>query len=835
MFREYWRVLNKRKLTVIFSAILMGLFFVIFTRILAPAPIYSSSCTISFQKEPAIEGLYPWTITWTEGDYLEAQAAIITGDKILEQVAFKLGILAGAGNGNDRNPAPAIEGLKTRITVEREPHTNVLKIIAVDSDPLTAQRIADESAAAYKRYHSEQQTKLIIDAVKYLEEKLAGLYLDLKSSEEAINSISQENRTEYDLLKKKTDSLRVLIVQLEQKKQEALIRKEEKPEEVVILRPALSPSIPLNPPKTVAAGIIGAMIGLVIGLILIPILEASGSSLGAIEAVEETIDTRVLGVIPLADAREITVYLKNRFPGKADKSSFKNFIDLVTHFAPRSTISEGFRVLRTNILSGETKNRIKTIAITSASQGEGKTLVAVNLAISLAQAGLKTLLIEADMRRPAIAKVFGIEERTGLTDIMLGNFPWRDTVKTITDIIMGKMAMDDIMRTPGLDNINIITSGGMPPNPAELIGSESFVNFLKDAKKEYAFIILDSTPVLAAADAAILGEKVDEVFIVYRINVVSGNLLKRAVARLGQVQCNVAGVILNGSKPDTFAYFKGDRIEKHHKGMFSFFRRDSKTGEDEHHDRLDKTSPLFIRGAIILGVVLLLAFAAFYLSGRHPSSKKTQIEKGTIETTTSIKPPEPKETGESGKEPAYPQHSLSDLKSPFQQPAIKAETSHKNASASEINNEPGSFPFSVYLGSFKTKAKAQATVNACKQKGIPGFWVKVNSQEIGVWHRIYAGCFKDRVQAESFIKDHALKDTEVKKTAYANLLGKYKNVNDLNKMIQSLDDLGYSPYAIEGPDSEQKLFVGAFMTSAGAEEQNAELKSRGIECRVVKR
>jgi cell division septation protein DedD len=182
-----------------------------------------------------------------------------------------------------------------------------------------------------------------------------------------------------------------------------------------------------------------------------------------------------------------------------------------------------------------------------------------------------------------------------------------------------------------------------------------------------------------------------------------------------------------------------------------------------------------------------------------------------------------------------PQTRLPDFKSPFQKPELKDEASNKKPSTSEGNNEPGSFPFSVYLGSFKTRAKAQDTVNANKQQGIPGFWVKVNSQEIGVWHRIYAGCFKDRKQAESFIEAYSLKDAEVKKTAYANLIGNYKDINELNKMIQSLADLGYSPYTIEESDAEQKLFVGAFMTSAGAEEQNAELKSRGIESSVVKR
>jgi Mrp family chromosome partitioning ATPase len=108
--------------------------------------------------------------------------------------------------------------------------------------------------------------------------------------------------------------------------------------------------------------------------------------------------------------------------------------------------------------------------------------------------------------------------------MVLGNYPWRDTVKSVTDIIMGKMSPDELMITPGLDNLHIITSGASPPNPAELIDSGTLMDFIGEAKEEYDLIIFDSSPILSTADAAILGTKVDGVLLVYRVGAVSRGL-----------------------------------------------------------------------------------------------------------------------------------------------------------------------------------------------------------------------------------------------------------------------------------------------------------------------
>jgi Mrp family chromosome partitioning ATPase len=411
-----------------------------------------------------------------------------------------------------------------------------------------------------------------------IDKKKGDLKEGLAEVNEKINNM-MEKKLDYNRLKRKVDSYNDMVALLEQKNQEASIRIAEKPEEVTVVKPALLPRSPVNPPKTVATGAIGIIMGLILGLVLGFVLETFDTSLAAIEDVEETLGTQVLGIVVHGDVKTIEAAVKEKDEKDGDQgenslSPFRRSMHLVSHFAPRSVLAESFRALRTNIQFRGVEKNIKTLAITSTSPQEGKTTVACNLAIAMAQAGRRTLLVESDLRKPGISKAFGIEISPGLTDVLLGNYSFGDVVKTVTDIIVGKMNLNDVMFTPGLDNLHIVTCGTMPPNPAELIGSNQLEEFVEEVKRDYDVVILDTPPVLSAADAAILGTKSDAVLLIYRVGSVSRGLLKRSAVQLSQAKCNIIGVVLNDMKAAVSPDFQGF---KYYQYYYSYRER----GEEE--------------------------------------------------------------------------------------------------------------------------------------------------------------------------------------------------------------------------------------------------------------
>ncbi|MFC1494846.1 SPOR domain-containing protein [Thermodesulfobacteriota bacterium] len=1007
--REYWRIIKKRKFVVIITALVLCVFSTFSAIIQAPDPLYTSTCSIRFEKETTLEGLYARTLSWSEGDDIETQLAIITGYPVMTEVAKNMSLIPKEGSIDDPNMNSIVEGLKSKVSVDREEYTNIINISVVDRNPLFAQKMANEVAEAYKKIHSDQQGKRTKEALKYIDDQLNNVRGKLRKSEEDFNRFSQvnqilsidmqsenllirkkeikdeirelnedkselnillsrikkflkapssseidtnfysatatqqyqntnnslvelllkrdtllenyteqypevisarqkivengrkmalllnqqlgiieqkkkdldkeleelnyltnnlmEKKLEYDRLKRELDSFRDMTALLEQKNQEALIRQAEKPEEVVILRKAMPSGSAINPPKVLSTGIMGIIIGIVLGLIVAFIIETFDTSLGAIEDVEETLGAKVLGVLPFTDEKEVLEGIRNGHAKEPDDHTLRKYISLVSHFAPKTMIAESFRALRTNIqFAGETENA-KTLSITSTSPQEGKSMVSINLSISMAQAGLKTLLVGADLRKPMMSKIFGLEESPGLTDILLGSYPWKDTVRTVTDIIMGRMSMDDVMLTPGMDNLNIITCGGIPPNPAELIDSKRLDEFIEEAKKEYDIIIFDSTPVLSTADAAILGKKVDGVLIVYRIGSVSKGLLKRTSIQLDQVNCNVLGVVLNGMKPDISPDFPGYKYyqyysyygegetgeEKESKGILSFLSGLIGKGIDPRSDEVStarkvkkkkgKSFPKFlIAGIALVFIAVGILWQSGVIDPFSASNREIRDGNGNSKSVKTQPGPTP----------------YKDEKKPAVQAAVKAPAADENmpleeekSETEEISIEPvieevkverekpeypsGSFPYSIYFGSFKTKEKAENAIDIYTGKGLSPYRVRVDFKEKGIWYRVYSGHFGKPEEAEFVINSKDLKDASIKKTEFASLVEVYMDEDNMEDNLILIEEKGYSPYVIEFNNGNYALFVGAFIGNEAAENFNTDLLSEGIQSRVVGR
>lgn len=337
---------------------------------------------------------------------------------------------------------------------------------------------------------------------------------------------------------------------LNKKHQEAMIREAENIEEVKIVKPALEPSKPINPPKVKENFLLGLIIGLAMGVVFAFLIETFDTSIGAIEEVEEFLRVPVLGLVPHVTPQEIKAVIQEKYGGDIDPETLQRDARLISHFAPKSNLAESYRTVRTNVNFASLEKGIQSIVLTSSSPQEGKTSTIVNLAITMAQSGRKVLLVEGDLRKPVIAKMFGLPSSEGLTDAIHADFEWKKCVRTIADMMAGKMTVDEILKTPGIDNLNLLPAGTIPPNPAELISSQYVNDLISEAKKEYDYVFIDAPPLLSAADAAVLSSKADGVVMVYRVGKIPRGALKRAKSQLEHVKANVIGVVLNGLRAE---------------------------------------------------------------------------------------------------------------------------------------------------------------------------------------------------------------------------------------------------------------------------------------------
>jgi len=212
---------------------------------------------------------------------------------------------------------------------------------------------------------------------------------------------------------------------------------------------------------------------------------------------------------------------------------------LITISNPRSPIAEAYRTLRTNLEFSNLDKTLRTLLVTSAGAEEGKSTMLANLAVTIAQSGKRVILVDADLRRPTQRQIFGLKDNAGLTD----------------------MARDDAARAQpplqdsGVPNLQVLTSGQLPPNPAEILGSKRMSEILAALVEQSDIVLLDAPPVLAVTDAAVLSGKVDGVLLVVSAGKTKRENAKKAQAQLEKINARIIGVVVNNVQAEKGASY----------------------------------------------------------------------------------------------------------------------------------------------------------------------------------------------------------------------------------------------------------------------------------------
>jgi Mrp family chromosome partitioning ATPase len=214
----------------------------------------------------------------------------------------------------------------------------------------------------------------------------------------------------------------------------------------------------------------------------------------------------------------------------------------------------------------------KVVLFTSSEQQEGKSTVIANVAISMAQLGKKTVLVECNLRRPTLFKRLGLKREPGVTDILLGKAAWKDAMNGPTDVIAGGLDVDKLLKMPGLDNLRIITAGHPIDNISEILNSRAFDAFIAALKAEFDIVLLDCPPVLPVPDAATLVSRVDGAVLIYKVGQTSRDVLRMAKARLDHANARILGIVLNQITAEeqvgASAYHFREYVETKPKGPF---------------------------------------------------------------------------------------------------------------------------------------------------------------------------------------------------------------------------------------------------------------------------
>ena len=318
---------------------------------------------------------------------------------------------------------------------------------------------------------------------------------------------------------------------LTQKLEETRITEAGQKETVRIVDRAIEPEYPVSPKKARNL-LLGAILGLGLGVGLTFLMEYLDNSIKNPEILEK-MGLSILAIIPEISEKEVlskvAVTNGKKKNGKALSLDKPSEARLVTHIDPKSPVSEAYRTLRTNIQFQQIKSKDNSLMVTSSTPKEGKSTTIANLAITMAQMGSKTLLVDTDLRRPVVHSIFNEKKDRG-----------------ITNFLMGKMEFDEVVKPTFVDNLYIVTSGPLPPNPSELLGSTEMDEFIRHAKENFDIVLFDSPPVIAVTDAAILSTKVGGTILVIKAHQTDKNGVLRAKSLLDNVNAHMVGCVLNG-------------------------------------------------------------------------------------------------------------------------------------------------------------------------------------------------------------------------------------------------------------------------------------------------
>jgi|GEM_PF-1789913 len=592
---DYWKVLLRRK-WVLLLAFVAAVGSTVFYTNLQPV-IYRTSALVRVRppqfaaRLPGAEATnwYPWELSTTE-------IRVIESADVAQRAAQKMGWIKPESSSSDINREVArIQGMYSATLEEN----SFIEITATGQERDVLADVVNKVTEAYGEFDLDEKSKQARKAVEDLGKRKEELDNALKRLEDSRKQFLADHpelglgmslsaqlidleARQKEMLKRYTSShpeviqlnQRVLAIKaklavipssdtdLERINRELRINEElyssinRQYEEAKIalsnvvsyvsaVDRAVPPVKPISPNEKLNL-VLGGFLGLFLGLALAFLIENLDISISTLEDIEHLLSLPVLGVVPVIPELRNDFRTRIRRLLRRERGSIEAFREkLVLAHRKDAPVIESYHTLRANIVARMEKKGPMALVFSSSGAAEGKTLTATNFAIGAVHSGLRTLLIDMDLRKPALYKTFGLQREPGLSDILLERAKFEDCVHSTTDLMMGELDIDKLLYFPGIDNLKILTCGTALPNVVDTIDSAPWDNILSQWKSQFDLIVFDSPPILLFVDGIMLAKHCDGVVLVYRSGKMSRDALKRAAEQVSGAGSRIIGVALN--------------------------------------------------------------------------------------------------------------------------------------------------------------------------------------------------------------------------------------------------------------------------------------------------
>jgi len=447
----------------------------------------------------------------------------------------------------DVNTSARVEKLRDRISALKEGRDSLLVVYKPEWPEV---KKIDAEIKGLQAELDAAPAEIVTSIQRRYEAAVARENLLRRSYEQQKATTTQQTRDQIDLLAmtQELETNKQILNTLLQRQREFSVSNGDRSNEVTVSTYSRLPKEPIGPQRFRNI-LVAAILSLGAGIGLAFLLDFLDDTVKSVDDVDRYIHLPALALIPAGKGgrlASLAAPVQGQPPSASDTTALAMVRDV------RSPIAESYRHLRTSLLLSSAGQPPKTILVTSSQPSEGKTTTAINTAFMLAQTGAEVVIIDCDLRRPRLHAEFNLANSGGLTTLLSGE---RDADRFLQPL-------------PGTANLKVLTSGPVPPNPAELIGSEEMRKLLGELGKRFAHIIIDSPPAISFTDASILSTMVDGVVLVVHAGRSSRAVVRRAKQQLLDVGAHIFGVVLNNVK-------KFDTQEYYYSGYYSKYYSDA--------------------------------------------------------------------------------------------------------------------------------------------------------------------------------------------------------------------------------------------------------------------